>query len=249
MPRYLIEVAYNGKNYSGFQIQKNAVTIQSEVEKAMKIYFRQSFTLTGSSRTDAGVHALQNFFHTDSDKELIGFENSIYAINSLLPPDITVNNIRNVNENFHCRFDAIARYYVYKIYFKKNPFMRDWAYYYPYHLDLPKLFEAAKLISSTENFKSFAKRKTQVQTFKCIIKQSNWILNNEVLEYHISSNRFLRGMVRGLVGTMLHIGRNKITCDEFFSIIQSEDCTKANFSVPGHGLYLSSVTFKEEKFR
>ena len=246
MPRYLIEVAYDGTNYSGFQVQKNAITIQSEVEKAMLVYFRRSFSLTGSSRTDAGVHAFQNFFHADSDNELTDFQNSVYSINCLLPHDITVKDIRRVKDDFHCRFDATERYYVYKIYFKKDPFLLNRAYYYPYPLDILKLNEAASLITSTKNFKSFSKRKTQVKTFNCSITESKWLLEGDLLEYHVSANRFLRGMVKGLVATMLLVGTGKIGYNQFLSIIRSEDCANADFSAPPHALYLKSVVFDEQ---
>ena len=164
MPRYFIEVCYKGTNYSGFQIQKNAVTIQSEVEKALRIFFKKDFFLTGSSRTDAGVHALQNYFHFDVEKELKSFKSSkvscigrdleraLYNLNAILPADIVIKKIFQVKDDAHCRFDAISREYKYFIYAKKDPFLKENAYYYPYTLDLDKLNEAAALLMTYNDF-------------------------------------------------------------------------------------------------
>lgn len=254
MPRYFIEVSYRGTRYSGFQVQENANTIQSELEKAMETYFKKSFVLTGSSRTDAGVHALQNFFHFDSKEELLKSEGSdfkneksgnrfIYSLNSILPEDIVIHKIAGVKDNSHCRFDAISREYKYQIYRSKNPFHKNTAYYYPYTLNIDDLNAAGDMIINTNDFTSFSKRKTQVNNFICSIYKSNWFIENDLLIYNITSNRFLRGMVRGLVGTMLRVGTGKISLRQFDEIIKHKDCTKADFSVPPHGLFLMKVIY------
>lgn len=244
MRRYLIEVSYKGTAYSGFQVQKNSNTIQAEVEKALEIFFKQKFTLTGSSRTDAGVHALQNFFHFDIERRLFQQENlSEYHLNSILPKDILVKKIFEVPINMHCRFDAISREYKYFIYQQKNPFLEDRAYYYPYKLDIDRLNEAAELILKENNFASFSKKNTQVNHFICEIIKSEWTLEKDTLVYTVKANRFLRGMVKGLVGTMLRVGRGVITLKEFNDIIKSGDCTKADFSVAAHALFLVSVNY------
>lgn len=242
MPRYFIEVSYKGTNYSGFQIQHNANSIQMEVEKALEIFYKQKFELTGSSRTDAGVHALQNFFHFDT--ELI-IDDDAYNLNAILPDDIVIKRIFNVNENAHCRFDAVSREYHYYLYNHKSPFLQGRAYYFPYSLDIELLQQAAKEVLGHTDFTSFSKRNTQVKSFLCRIYTSEWIQETDCLIYKIKANRFLRGMVKGLVGTMLHTGRKKITIDEFRAIIEEKDCTKTDFSVPPDGLYLYEVRFQK----
>ncbi|MEO6356736.1 MAG: tRNA pseudouridine(38-40) synthase TruA [Ferruginibacter sp.] len=246
MARYFIEVAYKGTHYSGFQIQQNANSVQAEIEKAMKIFFREEIILTCSSRTDAGVHALSNYFHFDSEglPEQIKLNEIIYNLNSILPEDIVVKRIFEVSPTAHSRFDAVSREYQYSVYQTKDPFVADRAYYYPYKLDIGKLQEAAGVIKSYTDFTSFSKRNTQVKTFNCNIIKSEWIITNNLAIYNVEANRFLRGMVRGLVGTMLKAGVGKISIDEFCSIIESKDCTKADFSVPPQGLFLLAVRYK-----
>ena len=240
MPRYFIEVAYKGTAYSGFQVQQNANSIQAEIEKALKIYFRKDFELTGSSRTDAGVHALQNYFHFDFEEQI---NDVVYQLNAILPDDIVVKRIFAVKEDAHCRFDAISREYRYHIYHKKDPFIADTAYYYPYALNLELLNDAAKAILAYTNFTSFSKRNTQVKSFDCAITESEWIQVENGIQYTVRSNRFLRGMVKGLVGTMLQVGRGKLSVEEFKTIIESKDSSQADFSVPSHGLFLIKVEF------
>lgn len=253
MSRYFIEVSYKGTHYSGFQVQHNAHTIQSEVEKALNTVFRlpaqigqaeTGIKLTGSSRTDAGVHALQNFFHFDTDAEIISAH--IYNLNAVLPGDIAVHEIYKVNDAAHCRFDAVSRSYVYTVYQKKNPFLRNTSYFYPYPLQLNLLNEAAQLLKQYENFEAFSKRNTQVKTFNCNIYESNWQCKDGVYSYHVTANRFLRGMVRALTATMLRVGRGKISIDDFKRIIEAKDCTKAFFDVPAHGLMLAQVLIKKQ---
>jgi tRNA pseudouridine38-40 synthase len=241
MPRYFLEVLYKGTNYSGFQIQKNANSIQQEIEKAFEIYLHQKIAMTGSSRTDTGVHALQNFFHFDFDGEIL--QPSLYNINSILPTDIVARNIYKVQPNAHCRFDAISREYKYYVFQKKNPFLQDTAYYYPYTLDINKLSAASAIVAEHTNFTSFSKRNTQVKNFECSIIRSEWQQEGEHYIYTVKANRFLRGMVRGLAGTMLQVGRGKTSLEGFEKIIISQDSSKADFSVPGHGLFLVSVNY------
>ena len=226
MPRYFIEVSYKGTAYSGFQVQQNANSVQAEIEKALKILFREDIALTGSSRTDAGVHALQNFFHFDS---VVPVDDASYQLNAILPDDIVIKRITAVQADAHCRFDAIAREYRYYIYHKKDPFIEDRAYYYPYTLDLDMMNKAAKEIMQHINFSSFSKRNTQVKSFLCTIVASEWLVENDCLVFTVKANRFLRGMVKGLVGTMLQVGRGKLSLQEFRSIIEAKDSSKALF--------------------
>ena len=241
--RYFIEVSYKGRHYAGFQIQKNAITIQSEVEKAFAVVFRSPVDLTGSSRTDAGVHALQNFFHFDI--ETVVNSTVIYNINALLPRDIVVKSIFSVPENVHCRFSATAREYTYYISSVKNPFTTDTAWYYPYSVDMELLRQVSDILYNYTDYTAFSKRNTQVLTRDCTILKSEWTKENNMLIYNVKANRFLRGMVRGLVGTMLLAGRKKISVADFEAIIQSKDCRKANFATPAHGLFLVKVYYQD----
>lgn len=241
MPRYFLEVSYKGTAYSGFQSQENANTIQAEVETAFEILQKERLVMTGSSRTDAGVHALQNFFHFDYDGTIN--PKFVYKINAILPPDIVVKNIRRVSDEAHCRFDAFSREYKYYIYQQKNPFLADRAYYFPFKLDVPLMQQAAEILKEYNDFTSFSKRNTQVKTFQCNILESRWLNENDCLVYNVKANRFLRGMVRALTATMLKAGRGKISLEEFRQIIEAKDCTKASFAVPAHGLFLVSVQY------
>lgn len=242
MARYFLEVSYKGTNYNGFQKQDNAITIQSELEKALSILHRRSFSLTGSSRTDAGVHALQNFFHFDDDLPVN--PQFLYKINAILPADIVVKGLKPVPDDAHCRFQASSREYHYYIYRHKDPFLEDRAYFFPYTLNLDLLQEAARALRGTANFETFSKRNTQVRTFMCTLMESSWIQEpGDVLVYRVKGNRFLRGMVRGLVGTMLQVGRGKMSMDDFRAAIEARDCSRADFSAPARGLFLVEVAY------
>ena len=244
MPRYFLELAYKGTNYAGFQVQENANTIQAEVEKALHVYFRRKFELTGSSRTDAGVHARQNFFHFDDEATAENWDKTIYHLNAILPPDIVILGIREVEAAAHSRFDAISRSYEYSIYRKKDPFLDDRAYYFPFKLDIDLLNQAANIIRNTTDFESFAKRNAQVFTYNCSILESRWIyLTENLLQYQVTGNRFLRGMVRGLTGTMLKVGTGKLTLDQFEQVIAARNPAMADFSVPAQGLMLVAVKY------
>jgi len=247
MPRYFLEVSYKGTKYSGFQLQRNTgKTIQAEIEKAFFILQRDEVSLTSSSRTDTGVHALQNFFHFDYADAI--HPQFVYKMNAILPGDIVLKKLVAVKEEAHCRFDAISREYKYFIYRHKDPFLQDRAFYFPYKLDLEKLEQAAAIVKHYTDFTSFSKRNTQVKTFICDILDSSWMWEDNCLVYAVKGNRFLRGMVRALTATMLKIGRNKMSLDEFHHIILAKDCTKASFAVPSHGLFLVAVNFPSNYF-
>lgn len=244
--RYFLEVSYLGTRYAGSQVQANAMTVQSELERALAIFLRKPVILTGSSRTDAGVHALQNFFHFDWESEITA--RNVYNINSILPRDIAVRGIYKVGDENHSRFDAIARHYEYRVYWNKDPFLEGRALYFPYTLDKEAMARAAGVVAEYRDFMSFSKRNTQSKTFECRIIETAWEGRGDMLVYRVRANRFLRGMVRGLVGTMLQVGRGKITVEQFREIIEARDCTKADFSVPGHGLYLMRVEYPVNYF-
>lgn len=244
MSRYFIEVSYKGTSYAGFQSQQNANAIQDELEKAMHVFLKTTCQLTGSSRTDAGVHALQNFFHVDLDFTAEpDWKKVTYHLNAILPADIVVKRIYPVENASHCRFDARRRTYEYSIYGNKDPFKQDRAFYYPYELDIDLMNQAADIIRENTDFESFSKRNSQVFTFRCTIFESEWVSRGDTLVYRVSGNRFLRGMVRGLVGTMLKVGRKKITLNDFAGIISTHNPALVDFSVPPQGLMLMEVTY------
>ncbi|HNR18093.1 MAG TPA: tRNA pseudouridine(38-40) synthase TruA [Chitinophagaceae bacterium] len=246
MPRYFLELAYKGTDYSGFQLQDNANTIQAEVEKAFEILHKQKVILTGSSRTDSGVHAFQNYFHFDYNESINA--QFIYKMNAILPEDIVIKKLTPVAGDAHCRFDAVAREYRYYIYRYKNPFLKERAFFFPYRMDIDLMQQAAVVIKEYVDFTSFSKRNTQVKTFNCIIQESKWGMEGDCLVYYVKANRFLRGMVRALTATMLRVGRGKISLNELRDIIEAKDCTKASFAVPPHGLFLISVNYPVSYF-
>jgi len=246
MSRYFLEVSYKGTNYSGFQIQQNANSIQAEIEKAFQILQKEKISLTGSSRTDAGVHALQNFFHFDFEGEINS--HFVYKMNAILPGDIVAQKLIPVNQEAHCRFDAMSREYKYFIYQHKDPFLKDRAFYFPYKLNIVLMQQAAEVIKTYTDFTSFSKRNTQVKTFNCCIMESKWEWEDECLVFYVKADRFLRGMVRALVATMLKIGRGKMTIAEFKNVIEEKDCSKASFAAPSQGLFLMSVNYKGNYF-
>lgn len=246
MPRYFLEVFYKGEDFSGFQVQKNAITIQSEVEKAFEIFFRKTVSLTGSSRTDAGVHALQNYFHFDWDDDFP--EMALYNLNAILPKSIVIKSIRKVKEEAHCRFHAVSREYKYYIFNSKNPFLDDRAWHIPFTLDKELLNECAALVRNYSDFTAFSKRNTQVKTFQCKIIESRWVEENGCLVYEVKANRFLRGMVRGLVGTMIRVARGNMTFNNFQELISKQNQSTADFSAPAKALFLVQVAYPNELF-
>lgn len=243
MPRYFLSLKYKGTRYAGFQIQDNAATIQGHIERAIFIYHREKIVLTGSSRTDAGVHANSNFFHFDTEKILS--TDFIYHVNAILPGDIALTGLYEVPEESHCRFDAIARSYRYVIYDKKDPFLEDRAWYYPYPMEQAALDSVAKEVIGTHDFTSFAKKRTQVYTHICTINRCEWVRTDQGWIFEVEGNRFLRGMVRALVGTMVKVGRGRMEIDDFRKVILSKDSAMADFSAPAHGLILDEVIYPD----
>jgi tRNA pseudouridine38-40 synthase len=243
MSRYFLELSYRGTRYSGFQAQENAATVQSEVEKAFEVLHRRPVVMTGSSRTDAGVHALQNYFHFDAEEVN---PQIIYKMNAILPDDIALRQIWSMPEAAHCRFDAISRKYVYHIHRFKDPFLRTTSLFYPYKLDLAVMHEAAAMVKEQRNFFAFAKTNTQVKNFNCDIFMSAWEEDGDRLMFRIEANRFLRGMVRLLTASLLKLGRHKLSMDEFTELMKGE--RKCGFSVPPHGLFLQEVKYPANFF-
>ncbi len=246
--RYFLEVSYDGTAFHGSQVQGDLPTVQSAVNKALSTILRKPVSSFGASRTDEGVHALCNFYHFDEEESLpLQLQ---YKLNAILPHTIAVNNMYiAANPEFNARFDAVSRRYRYRIYTTKNPFLHNRALYYPFALNKEILSQTAAAISDYSDFETFSKRNTQSRTFRCNILSSYWEEVKGELHYIVEANRFLRGMVRGLVGTQLNIARGKNDLQGFRQIVESKDCTLADFSVAGHGLYLEKITYPEDALK
>lgn len=241
MNRYFIEVCYKGTQFQGFQSQPLQITIQGEIEKALQILFKQKIETTTSSRTDAGVHALQNFLHFEYENFID--KKNIYNLNAILHQDIIIKNILLVKSDAHARFSATHRKYEYHIIRQKNPFYTDTAYYYPFKLDIDAMQIAANELLHHTNYTSFSKKNTDVNNYNCYITKAYFNTKDEKIIFHVQSNRFLRGMVRALVATLLLVGRKKITINDFKKILSNTDASKTAFNAPAHGLFLTEVGY------
>ncbi|QNM85679.1 tRNA pseudouridine(38-40) synthase TruA [Polaribacter pectinis] len=240
--RYFIELSYNGKKYHGWQIQPDAISVQEKLNKALSIIFQNEIAVVGAGRTDTGVHASQMFAHFDIEKELKG--DVVFKLNSILPHDITIYNVSLVENDKHARFDALSRSYEYRIWLGRNPFLLDFSWQiHSQDLDIKKMNEAAKLLLEFENFQAFSKVKTEVYTFNCDVTEAVWIQQGNLLTFHISANRFLRNMVRAIVGTLVDVGLGKISVKGFREIIESKNRGKAGLSVPAKGLFLTKIKY------
>lgn len=243
--RYFFEISYNGANYSGWQNQANAMGVQQVVEEALSQLLRAKISIVGSGRTDAGVHCVQQFFHADIEKK-IDHQELLLRLNSFLPKDIAIRSAFSVKPDAHARYDAQARSYEYHITTKKNPLLVGRAYYFFKACHVSLMNEAAALLVGEQDFTSFSKVKTDVNHFRCTVKKAGWKKKGEVLIFSITANRFLRGMVRAIVGTLLDVGTGKISNKEFQAIIKSKDRKKAGMNVPAEGLYLTKVRYPKK---
>lgn len=243
MSSYVLEVMYDGAQFHGSQVQGTTPTVQLAINTALSTLFRSSITTVGASRTDEGVHAISNFYQFDLDKELPA--DLLYKCNAIMPGGISARALYVPHKlDFNPRFDAVRRRYRYKIYAKKNPFLLHRGLFYPFPLNLGVLDATAAIIKEYTQFESFAKRNSQTFTFNCTIFDSYWEQVNDELHYVVEANRFLRGMVRGLVCTQLQLSR-KGNAEEMRTILEAKDCTKAFFNVTGNGLYLEAITYPE----
>lgn len=245
--RYFLELSYNGKEFHGWQNQPNAITVQSVVDDALSKLLGEHITTVGAGRTDAGVHAKQMFAHFDV-KYLININELIFKLNAFLPQTIAVYNIYKVKDSAHARFDALSRAYIYKIDTRKNVFSYDKAYYIKKELNLNLLNSACAVLYEYNDFKCFSKSRSDVKTYLCDITFAKWIIKNDSFIFEIKANRFLRNMVRAIVGTMIEIGLEKTSLNKFHEIISSKDRTKAGASVPAHGLYLNKIEYPKDIF-
>ncbi|SHM82049.1 tRNA pseudouridine(38-40) synthase TruA [Polaribacter sp. KT 15] len=240
--RYFIELAYNGKNYHGWQIQPDVVSVQEKINHAISTVLQLQIEVVGAGRTDTGVHASQMFAHFDLEKEIKG--DIVHKLNSILPNDITIYRVFLVEDEHHARFNAESRSYEYKIWLGRNPFLLDFSWQiHSQQLNVSKMNKAASLLLEYEDFQTFSKVKTDVYTFNCNVTEAVWKQEGDLLVFHISANRFLRNMVRAIVGTLVDVGLGKITVDNFREIIESKNRGNAGLSVPAKGLFLTKIKY------
>lgn len=240
--RYFLELSYNGTKYHGWQNQPNAISVQEVIENALTILLRQTIAIVGAGRTDAGVHASQMFAHFDYESKIDTNEIK-YKLNSFLPNDIAIHSLFEVKQDAHARFDAISRTYLYRISLEKDPFNFERTYFMNNELDIDKMNEASRVLFDYSDFESFSKTKTDVKTFNCEIMKAEWVQHGNELHFTIKADRFLRNMVRAIVGTLISIGSNKIDLKDLHTIIKSKNRGNAGFSVPAHALYLSKIEY------
>jgi len=243
--RYFIELAYKGSNYHGWQTQSNANTIQQELNQAITTLSNSPVLTTGCGRTDTGVHAKQFFAHFDTLEKIEDGQQFLFKLNGVLPNDISVFKIFSVPENANVRFDATSRTYVYRIAREKDPFNSNSSYYLFGKLDIEAMRKAALLLKSYSDFSSFCKAGTPHQNHDCTVTHAQWEKSNKQLIFTITANRFLRGMVRAIVGTSIELGRGQITLDQFKKIIEGKNRDDAGYAAPPQGLYLTNISYPE----
>ncbi len=243
--RYFIQFSYFGKSYHGWQKQPNALTVQQVLEEALSTLLRHPIETVGAGRTDTGVHAKQMFAHFEVNR-IDDDMNLVYRLNALLPDAIAIGQIYEVSDVAHARFDAIQRTYEYWVVQDKNPFYSDFAHYIKHPLDIKRMNEAAAVLLDYEDFECFSKSNTDVKTYRCEITKAIWEKKGDVLVFTITADRFLRNMVRAIVGTLLEVGLDKRSVDDVKRIINSKDRCQAGTSVPAKGLYLTSVQYPDE---
>jgi tRNA pseudouridine38-40 synthase len=241
--RYFIELAYKGTHYHGWQYQPDAISVQETLNKALTILLKKEIDVVGAGRTDTGVHAKQMYAHFDSEDK-IDTVVLTHKLNSFLPKDIVIKTIIDVADNAHVRFDATKRTYEYHILTYKDAFETEGSWLYPTVLDLDKMNAACQLLFKYTDFESFSKTHTDVRTFNCVLFEAHWKQEGTKIVFTIAADRFLRNMVRAIVGTMINIGIGKINLADFERIIESKDRGQAGFSVPAHGLYLTRIEYE-----
>lgn len=240
--RYFVEFAYNGKNYCGWQYQPHSPSVQETLNKALSTLLRTPIDATGAGRTDTGVHATQMYAHFDYDG-IIESDALTKRINAFLPKDIVVYRFIPLHDDAHARFDATSRSYEYHIHTFKDAFINEGSWFNFHPLDVAKMNEAAQVLFEYIDFKCFSKTHTDVRTFNCKITEARWEQHGNKLVFHISADRFLRNMVRAIVGTLVEVGLGKSSVEDVRNIIESRDRGRAGFSVPAHGLYLTKVIY------
>jgi tRNA pseudouridine38-40 synthase len=246
MQRYFIRISYKGTRYHGWQVQNNANSVQAELEKALSVVFEENIEITGCGRTDTGVHARDYYAHFDSEQDYLDKVDRVFKLNKFLPHDIAVKQIIKVKQSSHARFDATYRTYRYYIAKTKDPFLIDTAYYFYGSLDVEKMNEAAQILFNFIDFSCFSKSNTQVKTNNCKILLAHWEETDQLLVFTIKADRFLRNMVRAIVGTLIDVGKKRISLEDFIKIIEGKNRSSAGYSVPANGLFLEEVGYPKE---
>ena len=247
--RYFIAFSYFGKPYHGWQRQPNALTVQQVLEESLSIVLRKTIALLGAGRTDTGVHARHMVAHFDVDVTIEEVD-LLHRLNSILPEDIAISEVYRVAEDAHARFDALERTYEYWITENKNPFYTDLAHYVKNPMNLDLMNKAASILLEYSDFECFSKSNTDVKTYRCQIKKAIWTRQEDKVIFTITADRFLRNMVRAIVGTLLEINSGKLTPEDIKTIIESKNRGNAGFSAPAKGLYLVSIIYPENiKFK
>ena len=244
--RYCAKMMYLGHNYSGYQKQNEVNTIQGSIEDALKTVFRHDVEIVGCGRTDTGVSAKEYYFHFDTD-----FDNpleKLFSINGILGTDIVIQSISPVSLSFHARYDATLRGYEYHVHTQRNPFLQDSSFFLPLGLksmNYERIEEAARLILNFNDFYTFCKTNSDVNSTLCTLSKSEWEIGKDRMTYIIQGNRFLRGMVRLIVGSLLNIGLGKLSIDDLEKALKNKTRLDQSWSVPAHGLYLNLVKYPE----
>lgn len=250
MQRYFIYLAYEGTNYHGWQIQPNGISVQECLEKALSVFLRVKTEVVGAGRTDAGVHARLMIAHFDFEGEELNLDLLTDKLNRLLPPDISIFRVRKVTPEAHARFDALSRTYKYYLTAVKSPFNRHLKYKVHGDLDFDAMNKAARVLFEYADFTSFSKLHTDVKTNNCKIMHAEWVQEDEATwVFTIKADRFLRNMVRAIVGTLIEVGRGKLTIDGFRRVIEQKERGKAGASVPGHALFLTDIDYPKDIFQ
>ncbi len=243
--RYFLKLAYRGTPFHGWQIQPNAITVQENLNDALGRLIGKSINVVGAGRTDTGVHAREMYAHFDVDNSLEDRETILNSLNKMLAPDIVISELFQVNDNAHTRFDATERSYEYHIARKRNPFILDQAAPMYYPLNIEAMQAATKELVFQGDFSSFSKSNTQTKTNICDVREAYWEIKDDLWIFHIRADRFLRNMVRAIVGSLLEVGRGRMTHQQFVKMIQAKDRRLAGESVPAQGLYLTRVSYPE----
>ena len=242
--RFFITLSYDGSRYHGWQIQPNGPSVQEKLQWALSTILRQDISVTGAGRTDAGVHARMLVAHFEVETLLMEPSDLVYKLNRLLPQDIAVQNIRQVSDNLHARFSAISRTYHYYIHTIKNPFLRKTSCELHYELDFCQMNQAARMLLSYRDFGAFCKSHSDVKTTLCTVTEARWQpLGDGKWMFRITANRFLRNMVRAVVGTLIEVGRHRLSLEEFQRVVEGKQRSAAGESMPGHALFLENITY------
>ncbi len=241
--RYFVNLSYDGTRYHGWQIQPNGDSVQARLQGALSLLLRSEIIVTGAGRTDAGVHARMMVAHFDFEGALDGCQLT-YKLNKLLPRDIAVRSVERVADDLHARFSATSRMYRYYLHTEKNPFLSFTSCELHYPLDFSRMNEAAKVLMDYEDFGAFCKAHADVKTTLCHVTVAEWVQTSPTTWYfEIRANRFLRNMVRAVVGTLIDVGRGRVTLDDFRKIIEGKKRTEAGESMPAHALFLEDITY------